>query len=283
MEENKQSQRDAQVEEIIEATHARDMSLEEAENIEPGEAVVDASYIDNRKSEVTFDSMSTPQESDDWEYDIPPHKNGALPQVLECMLFVSSEPLTADVMAETLGHDIEIIENALNMLDESLSGRSGLQLMRVAGGYQICTRPEYADYCTAILKPATKKLSRAALETLAVIAYRQPCTVPEIDAVRGVNVGGVVKTLVERGLVKEAGKKQAAGRPMMYATTPEFLEYFGLNDLTELPDIDMVAVEEVKALEEQMEIIIEETGVDETGIDTDVSIEPEEEQTTDTE
>jgi segregation and condensation protein B len=105
-----------------------------------------------------------------------------------------------------------------------------------------------------ILQPAKKKLSKAALETLAVVAYRQPCTIPEIEAVRGVSVAGVMKTITERGLVKEAGHKQTPGRPMLYATTQEFLEHFGLNNISELPDIDMLAVEEVKALEAQREL-----------------------------
>lgn len=185
------------------------------------------------------------------EEPIPPHKNGKLKHVLECILFVTSEPMSAKQIADTLEIEQGRVEDALASLEEDLNEGHGLQLMRVAGGYQLCTRPEFGDYCAMILQPAKRKLSKAALETLAVVAYRQPCTMPEIEAVRGVSVDGVIKTLTERGLVQEAGRKQAPGRPILYATTEEFLEYFGLNDISELPDIDMLAVEEVKALEAQ--------------------------------
>ncbi|MCX8053121.1 MAG: SMC-Scp complex subunit ScpB [Armatimonadetes bacterium] len=173
---------------------------------------------------------------------------------LECMLFVSTGPLNTAQLAEALQVGPTEIEEAMAALETRLDSGSGLQLMRVAGGFQLCTRPEYADYCAAILQPARKKLSRAALETLAIIAYRQPCTQPEVEAVRGVSVDGVIKTLIDRGLIKEAGRKHTPGRPILYATTPEFLEYFGLNDISELPDIDALAVDEVRALEAQREM-----------------------------
>ncbi len=183
-----------------------------------------------------------------------PHRNGKLRHVVECMLFVSAEPMTSQQIADTLEIEVERVEDALAGLEEDLNCGHGLQLVRVAGGYQICTRPEFGEYCAMILQPAKRRLSKAALETLAVVAYRQPCTIPEVEAVRGVDVGGVMKTLMERRLVKEAGKKQAPGRPTLYTTTQEFLEYFGLNDVSELPDIDMMAVEAVKALEAQKEL-----------------------------
>lgn len=191
---------------------------------------------------------------DAFSEEVPPHKNGKLKHIVECILFVSSEPISAKQIADTLEVEPCSVEDALASLEEDLNCGHGIQLLRVAGAYQICTRPEFGDYCAMILQPAKKKLSKAALETLAVVAYRQPCTMPEIEAVRGVSVDGVMKTLSERGLVKEAGRKQAAGRPILYATTNEFLEYFGLNDVSELPDIDMLAVEEVKALEAQKEL-----------------------------
>ncbi len=185
--------------------------------------------------------------------EIPAHRNGKLKHVIECILFVSGEPMSAAHIAETLDVEVGCVEDALASLQEDFNCGHGLQLIRLAGGYQICTRPEFGDYCAMILQPAKRKLSKAALETLAVVAYRQPCTMPEIEAVRGVSVDGVIRTLVERGLVKEAGRKQAPGRPILYATTEEFLEYFGLNDISELPDIDMLAIEEVKALEAEKE------------------------------
>ena len=177
-----------------------------------------------------------------------------LVEIIECMLFVASEPLNSGQIAEVLHIDLEQAIKALDDLDQRLQNSSGLQLMRIAGGFQLCTKSEYAEYCSVILQPAQRKLSKAGLETLAIVAYRQPCTVPEIESVRGVSVGGVVKTLIDRGLVREAGKKHAPGRPTLYATTDEFLQYFGLNDLAELPDIDELAIEEVRALEAQIEL-----------------------------
>jgi len=185
----------------------------------------------------------------------PPHKNGRLKHVIECMLFVSTEPLSTKQLAEALDVDQTTIDEAVRSLQEHLDTHSGLQLMHVAGGFQLCTRPEYADYCAIILQPARKKLSKAALETLAIVAYRQPCTIPEIEAVRGVSVDGVIKTILDRGLIKEAGRKHAAGRPMLYETTPEFLEYFGLDNVSELPDIDGFAADAVRALEAQREML----------------------------
>ncbi|MEN6356986.1 MAG: SMC-Scp complex subunit ScpB [Armatimonadota bacterium] len=215
-----------------------------------------------------IDGDTTSDESEDEVEEVPPHKNGKLKSVIECMLFVSNEPLGAKQLASTLELDESRIEEAIRSLESDLDSR-GLQLMKIAGGYQLCTKPEYADYCALILQPAKRKLSKAALETLAVTAYRQPATMPEIEAVRGVAVGGVMKTLMERGLVKEAGRKQTPGRPILYATTPEFLEYFGLNDISELPDIDMLAVEEVKALEAQRELFSQDNA------DTSTASEPE--------
>ena len=180
-------------------------------------------------------------------------KNGKLQSAIECMLFVSAEPLSAAQMAAALEVDEPIIEQAVHelILDR---GQSGLQIVRVAGGYQMCTRPEFAEVCQRILAPQNQRLSRAALETLAVIAYRQPVTQPEIEAIRGVNSDAVMKTLLDRGLIKEVGRKQTVGRPILYATTPRFLEHLGLDDLADLPDIDTLAVEKVQELEAQREL-----------------------------
>ena len=204
----------------------------------------------------------SPVEEDRETQEVKPHQNGQLQSVLQSMLFVASEPLTSQQMAEMLELEEGKVESALHSLAEDLELGGGLQLARMAGGYQLCTRPEYADYCSMILQPAARKLSKAALETLAVVAYRQPCTSPEVEAVRGVNVDGVMRTLLERGMIKEAGKKKTPGRPRLYVTTPEFLEYMGLNDLSELPDIDELAVEQVKALEAEKEQLLEETAED---------------------
>ncbi len=231
-----------------------DTAYEEVRELESAEPAIGASVATLAE---TVSGYAVVQDFSE-EAATPAHRNGKLKHVLECMLFVASEPMSSKQIADTLEMEQSYVEDALASLEQDLRDGHGLQLVRVAGAYQLCTKPEYADYCAMILQPAKRKLSKAALETLAVIAYRQPCTMPEIEAVRGVSVDGVIKTLTERGLVKEAGRKQAPGRPILYATTEEFLEYFGLNDISELPDIDMLAVEEVKALEAQKESLATE-------------------------
>jgi segregation and condensation protein B len=183
-------------------------------------------------------------------------KNGKLKLAVECMLFVSEEPLSAEQMAAAMEVDALVLEQAVYdlILDR---GQSGLQIVRVAGGYQMCTRPEFSEVCQRILIPQNQKLSRAGLETLAVVAYKQPVTQPEIEAVRGVDSSGVMKKLIDRGLVKEVGRKQTAGRPILYGTTPKFLEHLGLNDLADLPDIDTLAVEKIRELEAQRDLFEE--------------------------
>ncbi len=158
---------------------------------------------------------------------------------LECLLFVSGEPVPLPDLARALALDEIATEGALRSLQVSLTERgSGLQLLRIAGGWQLATRPEHAEAIGRLLTRGSSKLSRAALETLAIIAYRQPITAPEIEAVRGVSVGGVLKTLLERRLIAEAGRKPTLGRPMLYTTTPDFLHYFGIADLTQLPPLE---------------------------------------------
>ena len=167
-------------------------------------------------------------------------RNGQLKPAVECLLFVSTEPITVKEMAAALEmeEDEALVEAAVEELRQDMAPRSGLQVARLAGGYQMCTRSEYAEYVARLLAPSKHKLSRAALETLAVVAYRQPVTQPEIEAIRGVQVDGVMKTLLDHGLIREIGRKQSPGRPILYATTREFLQRFGLNDLTDLPDVD---------------------------------------------
>ena len=159
---------------------------------------------------------------------------------VECLLFVSTEPVSIKEMAAALQMDPDqaAIELAVEELRQDLTRGSGLQVVRVAGGFQMCTRQDYAEYVTRLLSPNKHKLSRAALETLAVVAYRQPVTQPEIEAVRGVKVDGVMKTLADNNMVREVGRKQSPGRPILYATTREFLQRFGLNEIQDLPDVD---------------------------------------------
>jgi len=158
--------------------------------------------------------------------------------LLECLLFVAPEPVTPRRLSEVLNVDEEAATRALEDFRLHYTNGGGLHVIRVAGGYQLRTRPEFAAVISAFLRPAAQRLSRQALETLAIIAYEQPITVPEIDALRGVNSDGVVKTLSERDLIREAGRKDAPGRPILYRTTEYFLKHFGLADLTELPKLE---------------------------------------------
>lgn len=165
---------------------------------------------------------------------------GNIEAALECLLFVSGEPVALADLSRAVGQDEIAVEGALRHLQILLTERnSGLQLMRIAGGWQLSTRSEFAEVIGRLLTRGSSKLSRAAMETLAIVAYRQPITAPEIEAIRGVSVGGVLKTLQERRLVMEAGRKAALGRPMLYTTTPDFLHYFGIADLGQLPALEM--------------------------------------------
>jgi segregation and condensation protein B len=157
---------------------------------------------------------------------------------LECLLFVAAEPVSPGEIGAALELDEGTAVRALEDFRLNYTNGGGLHVVRVAGGYQLRTRPEFAPVVSAFLKPAAHKLSRQALETLAIIAYEQPITQPEIDALRGVNSDGVIKTLLEKELVSEAGRKDAPGRPILYRSTDRFLKHFGLADLSELPVLE---------------------------------------------
>ena len=160
--------------------------------------------------------------------------------VIEALIFVSEEPLSAKVISEVLREDRAVVEEALVELAKEFNGRNGgLQLREVAGGWQFATRPEYHEHVRAYLKSRpSAKLSIASLETLAVIAYKQPVTVPEILEIRGVQSPSSVKTLLDKKLIVAKGRKDTVGRPMMYGTSKEFLMQFGLKDLGELPSME---------------------------------------------
>lgn len=160
--------------------------------------------------------------------------------IIEALIYVSDEPLNAKTVAEVLKEDEATIDAALTSLAAEFNARgSGLHLREVAGGWQFATRPEYHEHVRAFLKSRpSAKLSLASLETLAVIAYKQPITVPEILDIRGVQSPSSIKTLLDKKLIVAKGRKEAAGRPMMYGTSKEFLIQFGLKDLSELPSIE---------------------------------------------
>ncbi|MFP5264701.1 MAG: SMC-Scp complex subunit ScpB [Blastocatellia bacterium] len=164
-----------------------------------------------------------------------------LKPVIESLVFVSEEPLGMKQLAALLeGEAAEDIEAASDQLMEEFNARGGgLEMRKLAGGYRITTRPEYSEYVRRYLKSQpSARLSIAALETLAVIAYKQPITIPEILEIRGVSSTSAIKTLLDRRLIVAKGHKQVVGRPMMYGTSKEFLIQFGLNDLSELPNLE---------------------------------------------
>jgi segregation and condensation protein B len=160
--------------------------------------------------------------------------------IIEALIFVSEEPLSVKALADVLKEDRGWIETALEGLAEEFNSRNGgLHLREVAGGWQFATRPEHHEHVRAFLKSRpSAKLSLASLETLAVIAYKQPITVPEILEIRGVQSPSAIKTLLDKRLIKACGRKETIGRPMMYGTSKEFLLQFGLKDLSELPSIE---------------------------------------------
>jgi segregation and condensation protein B len=160
--------------------------------------------------------------------------------IIEALIFVSDEPLSARTIAEVLKEDREAVEQAAAQLAAEFNSRNGgLQLREVAGGWQFATRAEHHEHVRAFLKSRpSAKLSLAALETLAVISYKQPITIPEILDIRGVQSPSAIKTLLEKRLIVTKGRKEAVGRPMMYGTSKEFLIQFGLKDLSELPSME---------------------------------------------
>ncbi len=166
-----------------------------------------------------------------------------LKAIIEALIFASPEPLTPKMLAALLDEEPrERIEAALDALKQDYARPGGLQLVEVAGGYQIVTRPELHDWVRRLFhERAKQRLSVAALETLAIIAYKQPITAAEIAELRGVNTTGVLGTLLERRLIKVVGRKPVVGRPFLYGTTNEFLNQFGLRDLGELPRIEELA------------------------------------------
>lgn len=159
-------------------------------------------------------------------------------QIVEVLLFASDVPLPTnrmlsvmeDIKAEKLKHAIEELN------EEYANTERTFRICKIGGGYQLVTKPEYSRYIKKLYKGrARSRLSPAALEVLSIIAFKQPISRPEVDQIRGVNSDGVIKTLLERNLITIAGRSEAVGRALLYGTTPEFLRYFGLNELTELP------------------------------------------------
>jgi segregation and condensation protein B len=167
-----------------------------------------------------------------------PEKQLPLPALVESLLFVADEPVTVARLAQALEANAETIEAALRELSTDGANR-GVRLQRKGDRVQLATRPEAAAHIERFLGlETTGRLSQAALETLSIIAYRQPCTRAQIEAVRGVNCDSVLKNLLTKGLVEEIGRLETVGHPIQYATTFAFLQHFGLNGLDDLPPLE---------------------------------------------
>jgi segregation and condensation protein B len=183
-------------------------------------------------------SDSEPISGENFETELP------LSMKLEALLFVAAEPVTTAQLAAALDVAPSVVERGLNELDASLAAR-GLRLQRHAGRFQLTTAPQLAELIERFLGlEATTHLSRAALETLAIIAYQQPVTRPQIDSIRGVNSDSMMKSLLNKGLILESGRADGPGRPILYSTTPEFLQHFGLNSILEMPPLASPEAEE---------------------------------------
>ncbi|HKQ53217.1 MAG TPA: SMC-Scp complex subunit ScpB [Pyrinomonadaceae bacterium] len=220
-------------------------ALEEDTFFDAGEddVIIHDADAEDRLEEVLLQRAAVGEEAALVESVDEPHNVRSMAEmmaIIEALIFVSEEPLSVKALADVLKEDRGWIETALEALAEEFNARNGgLQLREVAGGWQFATRPEHHEHVRAFLKSRpSAKLSLASLETLAVIAYKQPITVPEILDIRGVQSPSAIKTLLDKRLIKACGRKETVGRPMMYGTSKEFLLQFGLKDLSELPSIE---------------------------------------------
>jgi segregation and condensation protein B len=189
-------------------------------------------------------------------------------RALQAVIFAADEPCEEERLSALLEVPVDEIEGLIEGLAELMT-QSALQVVRLAGGYQIATRPKYARYVQRLREPEPERLSPQALETLAITAYLGPITRPEIDEIRGVNSTGSVNSLLEKGLVQISGRKDAPGRPFLLQTTAHFLSTFGLNDLSELPELSPSEAdfrEQLRALIAEGAEGAEGAGVDESAL-----------------
>ncbi|UCD14965.1 MAG: SMC-Scp complex subunit ScpB [Candidatus Omnitrophota bacterium] len=173
--------------------------------------------------------------------------------IMESLFFVNEKPMKVEELIQIIELDRKDIEVAAEELVQEYNQRNcGVCIVKVAGGYQMCSLPENETWIKKMYREKNKqKLSIASLETLAIIAYKQPITRAEIEVIRGVNVDGVTKHLLTLGLIKPGGRKEVVGRPFFYVTTKKFLEYFGLNSLKDLPKLqDFIGLAEVNTVEQ---------------------------------
>ena len=182
-------------------------------------------------------------------------ESGEAKQIIENLLFITDRPLKLSRIAEVVEHIsskrvLEIIQELAKEYEDT--GRA-VRILEIGGGYQMCTKPEYGRWVRKLYnEKMTTRLSNAALETLAIIAYKQPVTRAEMEMIRGVDVAAPLERLLERGLVRVLGKRDTIGRPMVYGTTDEFLRLFGLNKISELPDLQVFAAKQVQEKQEDL-------------------------------
>ena len=161
---------------------------------------------------------------------------------LEALLFVADSPVTTESLAQALGVTEGQVEQGLEILGERLESTGALKLVKIAGGYQLATKAEFADLVGVYMKPQKQRLSRSIMEVLAIIAYKQPITNGEIEVIRGVQSDYGLRVLQERNLICEVGRKATPGRPMLFGTTQQFLHQFNLDGLTQLPQLEVDAL-----------------------------------------
>ncbi|HHV05891.1 MAG TPA: SMC-Scp complex subunit ScpB [Anaerolineaceae bacterium] len=180
-------------------------------------------------------------------------------KLLEALLFSSPGLASVDALAQAMDISKKECAQLLETLKTQLKENHGIRLQMVKNQYQLVTAAEYAPAIESFLGlEVTTRLSQAALEALAIIAYKQPTTRPEIDSIRGVNSDGVVRTLLSRGLIEELGRSEAAGRPILYGVTPEFLQHFGLESLEQLPELNLDELLQGKAESEEVAEILKD-------------------------
>lgn len=212
-----------------------------------------------------------------------------LKNIIESLLFVADEPLTIERLKQIItGAESKALREALDELTVDYETRQGgFYLNPVAGGYQIRTRPQYREWIKRLLQPKPQRLSKAALETLAIVAYKQPVIRSDIEHLRGVDCGGVLRVLLERKFIRVLGRKEIPGRPLIYATTKRFLEVFGLQNLKDLPtpreieefgstlseEIDEPADEDQFETEVTPEAQIEEEDTPDEAVETEIPAE----------
>jgi segregation and condensation protein B len=203
------------------------------------------------------------------EFDIKP--------ILECLFFVSDSPIRLETLVEILPESNKeaVLEGIQRIQEEYRETSKGIELVEISGGYQFRTKPMWAEWVNRLKKTKAVKLSQAALETLAIVAYRQPIIRPAVEEIRGVDSGSVLHTLLEKGLIKMMGRKDLPGRPIVYGTTKTFLELFGLNVLSDLPTLKEIqppptpeetSEKEILKVDDQVEVKLETKGESQTEV-----------------